>query len=125
MDNKLESINLRVFGWSTISKHPRHKKLEEDMNNCKTKTFETFKDFSDDELCVYLFLNDSSDAQPYLAYLGWVKYIYREPGASWRSAYKFHPMKKIKIEDLIFCKCCWEPWEVVVQKSELPKTDFE
>ena len=124
MDNELDSVKLRVIGWSPITKSATRKKLEENMKNCKTINYETFKELDDDELCVYLFLDDTSNEKP-RAYLGRVRFIQREPGTSWRLPYKFYPIKRIDIQDIIYCKCCWEPWKVYVQESELPKNDFE
>ena len=116
---KLSTNELPVLGWSHITKGSANKQTEKNLNNGKTIAYNTFKEFYDDELCTYIIYDDTSRKGSIKVYLGWVKFI--EKSLKWVGpfAYLFHPMQKLNVEEIIYCKRCGQPVEVILENKDL------
>jgi len=117
MKIELKSNTLPVLGYSDLSKSKFYEQLEKNMQDGKPIICNTVPELLDREICAYIIYKDFEKGSVSKVYSGKVEFVGIYPDHRSPLACVFSTMKKIDIEDVVYCKCCGKP-DVVILKTK-------
>ena len=117
MKLNIKNSELPVLGYSDLSDSKFYEELEKNIQDGKHIICDTVPELLDEELCAYIIYKDFEKGSISAVYSGKVECIGFYPDHKSPLACVFLPMKKIDIEDVVYCKCCGRP-DVVLLKTK-------
>ncbi len=119
MKLNIKNSELPVLGYSDLSKSKFYEEIEKNMKDGNPIIYNTVPELLDEELCAYVIYKDFEKGSISVVYSGRVEFIGIYPDHKSPLACVFLPMKKIDIENVIYCKCCGRPDSVILKTKRL------